>query len=108
MESPIPGICVFARASRAHGEVRHARAFTVVRKRADHRKPRATQGAGDERIEIAVVPRVKKLGGALATRCDVRRNWRNRRPFLETLLDAKAALTRRRNLQDMSMADCAR
>jgi hypothetical protein len=103
MEPPIRWISVLGSAFRAHGEIGHAGAFSVVRKRTDNSESRSAKRAGDKRIQISVVLRIEELSYALGADRHIRRDGRDGAFALLTGFYAEAELAPRRDFLDTTV-----
>ena len=80
----------------AHGEVGHAGALAIIRKRSDYCKAGAAQSACYERIEVARVSRVEQLCRTFRADCHIRRDRRDGAFAFEAFFDAKGPLAQGR------------
>jgi hypothetical protein len=76
VKSPVQRILVFSEATVAHGEIRHACAFSVVGKGPDDGEAGTAEGACGKRIKIPPIGWVEKLLNAFGTYGRVRGNRR--------------------------------
>src|SRR5215204_1903474 len=89
VEASVGGILVLAEAVRAHSKARHCCSGPVVRDRAGDGEARAAVGAVGERVTVASVCGVHKLGEAVFAGSDVRRDERLPTEPLPALLYAE-------------------
>ena len=98
VKAAVVRVVVLGPARRAHLEARHRRSRTVVGDRAHDREPWAAVGAVDERVAVATIRGVEKLGEALLAGRHIRRDQRFRRATAGRGDDSEARRAQRRNI----------
>ena len=100
-----PGSVYSPHAGGALGEGGHRGVFPVERRALHDRIARAALRAGDERVQVAAVPRVQELPGAFRAQGQIGREWAGTRtdpprsPRCETASPARVARPRSRSVR---------